>query len=143
MEHKGPLIAVVNDEPTILDMLCELLVEEGYQVFTAGSGAEAHRLIQQALPELVILDMQMEQRDSGLLLLELLRLDPTTEPIPVIMCSADGAFLRENAAHLRAHGCTTLEKPYNLQDLLAQVQISIRPSQGRENVTGNGRHQGG
>jgi CheY-like chemotaxis protein len=142
MEHKDPLIAVVNDEPSIIEMLCQLLVEEGYQVLTAESGAEAHPIIQQALPDLIILDMQMEQRESGLVLLELLRLEPTTEPIPIIMCSADGAFLRENAAHLQAHGCTLLEKPYTLEELLVQIQASIRPSQPRENAVGRARHQG-
>jgi CheY-like chemotaxis protein len=113
MQYTNPLIVVVNDEPAITELLCTLLIDEGYQVVAAASGAEAHSLIRLHLPALVILDMQMEQRDSGLVLLHLLRLDPATEHIPIIMCSADGQFLRENEAHLGAHGCALVEKPYN------------------------------
>ena len=134
MQHTNTLIAVVNDEPAIIELLCALLIEEGYLVVAAASGAEAHTLIRHHLPALVVLDMQMEQRDSGLALLELLRLDPATEHIPIIMCSADGQFLRENEAHLRAHGCALLEKPYNLSELLAEVQRSIGPPLLREDT---------
>jgi CheY-like chemotaxis protein len=134
MRHKKPLIAVVNDEPAITEMLSAFFIDEEYHVLTARSGAQAHTLIQRELPDLVVLDMQMEQRDSGLVLLELLRLDPTTEHIPIIMCSADGRFLRENENHLRAHGCALLEKPYNLSELLAQVRTFLGPPQLREDT---------
>src|SRR4051812_37712197 len=70
---------------------------------------------------LVILDMQMEQPDSGLVVLELIRLDPTTEHIPVIKCSADQQFLRAKEDQLRAHRCDVLEKPYSLSELLTLI----------------------
>src|SRR5436190_287660 len=105
MPRHPPLIAIVNDDIAITAMLGELLTDEGYQAFICFSGDEAHARIHRETPDLVILDMQMEQRDSGLIVLELLRLDPVTENIPIIMCSADGQFLREKAEQLRAHNC--------------------------------------
>jgi CheY-like chemotaxis protein len=122
-----PLVAIVNDDKAIIAMLVDLLADEGYAAFSCFSGAEAHEAIQRKKPDLVILDMQMEQLDSGLIVLELIRLDPTTEQIPVIMCSADGQFLREKKDQLQAHRCDVLEKPYTLSELLTLMAKWLDP----------------
>jgi CheY-like chemotaxis protein len=122
-----PLVAIVNDDKAIIALLSDLLADEGYQAFSCLSGDAAHKAIRREMPNLVILDMQMEQPDSGLVVLELLRLDPTTEHIPVIMCSADQQFLREKEDQLRAHRCDILEKPYSLSELLTLVTKWLGP----------------
>ncbi len=58
-------------------------------------------------------------------ILELLRLDPATSHIPIIVCSADSRLLREKESILRGKGCDILEKPFDLEDLLAKVQAVI------------------
>jgi len=122
MPRDAPLIIVANDDRAIIEMLMELLTEEGYETLAAFSGADAFQLIRERRPDLVIIDMQIEQRDTGLKVLELMRLGPMTKTIPAIVCSADGRFLHEKEAHLRAHYCEVLEKPFNLGELLAKVR---------------------
>jgi CheY-like chemotaxis protein len=119
------LIAIIDDDKTIIELLDDFLKEEGYTTLCAYSGKEAYRIIKKEQPDLIILDMQMEQRDTGLQVLELVRLDPTTAEIPVLMCSADGQFLREKEQQLRAHKCDTLEKPYNLDEILNRLKTLL------------------
>jgi two-component system phosphate regulon response regulator PhoB len=126
MPREEPLVVVANDDRAIIDMLTTLLAEEGYETVAAFSGTDAFQVIKEQQPDLVIIDMQMEQRDTGLRVLELMRLSPETKTIPAIICSADGRFLHEKALHLRAHHCEILEKPFNLVELLAKVRKFIK-----------------
>ncbi|MDQ6604314.1 MAG: hypothetical protein M3Z19_16440, partial [Chloroflexota bacterium] len=74
------------------------------------------------------LDIRMEHPDTGWMVLELMRLDPETAHIPVIICSADTSRIREKEAYLREKGCAVLEKPFLLEDLLEKVQAFIGPA---------------
>lgn len=123
--RETPLIVIVDDDKTIIDLLDDFLKEEGYTTLCCYSGKEAYEVVKKKLPQLIVLDMQMEQRDTGLQVLELVRLDPKTMEIPVLMCSADGQFLREKEKQLRAHNCDILEKPYNLNEILNKVKILL------------------
>ena len=62
------------------------------------------------------------------MVLELMRLDPETANIPVIICSADTQRIRDKEAYLREKGCDILEKPFLLEDLLAKVRAFIGPA---------------
>ena len=128
MIAKKPCIAVINDNATIIDLYCEFLEEEGYITVQSFSDSDGYQVICNSLPDLVLLDLQMEHRDSGLRVLDLTRLNPTTTHIPVIMISADGAFLRSKETHLAQHNCAILEKPFQLHELLAKVYQMIGPA---------------
>jgi CheY-like chemotaxis protein len=134
----GPLITVVNNDTAFLTLMCELLVEEGYQALAWREGANAYEMIRREKPELVILDIRMEQPETGWTILELLRLDPTTTNIPVIVCSADAHFLREKAMYLREKRCDILEKPFDLNDLLTKVQETLDSASSRPRDDGAG-----
>ncbi len=101
--------AVVNDDSALIDLLSDLLAEEGYQTIPHTVSATAYALVRDRQPNRVVLDLRMEQMDSGWVTLDLLRLDPRTACIPVIVCSADGPFLEAKADVLRAKGCVPLE----------------------------------
>jgi two-component system OmpR family response regulator len=60
-----PLILAVDDDPAILDVLRELLSDEGYRVLTAGDGAEASRLATSEDVGLVLLDLTMPLFDAA------------------------------------------------------------------------------
>jgi CheY-like chemotaxis protein len=122
-----PTIAVVNDDTTFLTLMCELLEEEGYRAVAWREGHNAYEMIKRERPDLVVLDIRMERPDVGWQLLEVLELDPATRPIPVIVCSADVVFLRAKAARLAALGCAVLEKPFDLDGLLALVAAGVGP----------------
>ena len=115
------LIAVVNDDTDFLEMMNTLLTEEGYRTITALSSHNAHELLRAERPDLVILDIRLEHPESGWTLLDLIRLDPATTHLPVLVCSADAAFLRAKADVLRAQRCETLEKPFDLDVLLERI----------------------
>jgi CheY-like chemotaxis protein len=128
----GSLIAVVNDETTFIDMVCDLLEEEGYQTVCYFSEQGGYEGICESKPDLVILDLRMEHPESGWNVLELMKLDPATAAIPVILSSADGHFLRNNAQRLTDKGCDILEKPFHLDELLGKVERAIGPPPLRE-----------
>lgn len=123
------LIAVVNDDTLFLELMHDLLTEEGYQTKIWKEGDKAYEMIREHRPALVILDIRMERPDTGWMVLELLRLDPATADIPVIVCSADTQRIREKEAYLREKGCDVLEKPFLLADLLEKVHARIGPAE--------------
>ena len=121
----GPLVAVVNDDTDFLELMQTLLAEEGYETIIWKAGKTAHDMIRQRNPDLVILDILIGNEASGWHVLDLLRLDPRTTHIPDIVCSADARSLRERAERLRQHRCETLEKPFDLDELLAKVRAAV------------------
>ncbi len=117
-----PLIAIVNDDTIFLSLMEDLLSEEGYRTELINSSDKAYKEIRKLKPALVILDIVMDKPESGWTILELLQLDPETTNIPVILASADARFIREKSDWLEQHGIDSLEKPFNLDDLLVKVE---------------------
>jgi two-component system sensor histidine kinase ChiS len=122
-----PLIAVVNDDTIFLELMHDLLTEEGYRTAIWEEGDKAYQMIKEHRPLLVILDIRMEHPDTGWMVLELMRLDPATARIPVIICSADTERIRAKEVYLREKACDVLEKPFLLEDLLVKVRAAISP----------------
>jgi DNA-binding response OmpR family regulator len=127
-----PLIIVVNNDTEFLDLMHDLLNMEGYRTTICKEGDKAYALIKEAQPDLVVLDIRLEHAESGWTILELLRLDPATTRIPVIVCSADSRFLRDKATSLQALRCDILEKPFDLDALLAKVSSALRGERGEQ-----------
>ena len=122
------LIAVVNDDAPFLELMEQLLEEEGYRVLPINEGEQAYQKIKRQRPELVILDVRLGTPDTGWLVLETLRLDPTLRNIPVIICSADLRALLEREEYLRQMGCECLPKPFDLDQLLTKMEKILGPS---------------
>ena len=125
---KRPVIAVINDDKAFIELMRDLLTDEGYEIVTQNSGNAAYAMIRKKKPKLVILDMRLEHPEGGWIVLDLLRLNPETANIPVIICSADARFLRAKEAHLREEGCCVLEKPFRLDRLLSLIEDALDPS---------------
>ena len=82
----APLILVVDDDPTVLDLLERNLAREGYRVRTTTSGRDALALARELRPRLITLDVMMPSMD-GWSVLTALKADPVTRDIPVVMLS--------------------------------------------------------
>ena len=110
-------ILVVDDEPTIRELVADALREAGYQVYLAANGAEALQLMQGHAPDAIVLDLMMPFLDgSGFV--ELKRLNPRFAAIPVLVVTAAyGAYAA--AERLGADAC--LSKPFELDDLVSAV----------------------
>ncbi|MGI8688263.1 MAG: response regulator [Thermomicrobiales bacterium] len=114
-------IAVFDDDTAILGVMRDALTEEGYNVVAETTADDALAIVLRERPTLVILDFWMADRAAGLQALRRIREHPETSATPVLICSADRAALRDYAEDWHALGCETLVKPFDLNDLLAQV----------------------
>jgi CheY-like chemotaxis protein len=112
----GAPILVVDDDPSILAVVSEVLDLEGYPVRTAKDGAEALAVVAQEPRSLVLLDMRMPVLD-GWGFVRALRQQEIALPI-VVMTAAQDA--RGWAEEIQAQGY--LAKPFELLDLLAAVE---------------------
>jgi DNA-binding response OmpR family regulator len=120
-----PLIAVMNDDTDFLDLMYTLLAEEGYRCIICKESDAVYPLIKEQRPDLVILDIRLGIPETGWTILELVRLDPATVQIPVIVCSADTTFLRAKEEALHALHCDILEKPFDLDALLRKIALAL------------------
>jgi DNA-binding response OmpR family regulator len=114
-------IVVVDDEPSLLALVCDVLEDDGLAAFPCPHGAEAYRCIREYLPQVVILDVQMPGVD-GIRVFEQLRADPATAEIPVIFLTANVHILYERLPNFPAMRAIVLPKPFNVVTLLAQVR---------------------
>jgi two-component system sensor histidine kinase ChiS len=120
--EKPALIVVADDDRAIAELLSSVLSDEGYAVLCCSSEREAYQAVVERKPVLVILDLQMEHAESGLLVLDALRHNQATQHIPAIIYSANHLFLRQQRAELQQHNCEILEKPFNLFQLIEMVE---------------------
>jgi CheY-like chemotaxis protein len=119
-------IFVADDNRDFLELMSELLRDEQYDVTILRAGDHAYAEIKQALPDLVILDMTLEHPDDGWAILQMLKLDPGTVHIPVIVCSAEILLLRERREQIEELNCFVVEKPFDLVTLLGAIQVALR-----------------
>lgn len=82
-------VLVADDEPAIRQLICLHLKRAGYELFEARDGTEALALVRDRRPDLVILDVMMPGPD-GFHVLRMLRSNPGTAAIPVLMLTARG-----------------------------------------------------
>lgn len=83
-----PRIAIVDDTPDARRLIRRILQSQGnYTIFEAADGREAIRLAKAELPDLIILDLMMPETD-GFAVLDALKADPSTAPIPVVVVTA-------------------------------------------------------
>lgn len=124
----GQKIAAINDDTVFLDLLHELLSEEGYEVHLFKEANNAYERVRELKPDGIILDIRMDHPVTGWQVLELIKLDPALTNIPVVICSADLIALQERAVQLQSKGCEILPKPFDLDDLLGVLRRVVQPA---------------
>jgi len=113
-------ILVVDDESDIVNLLKLILETEGFQVLTAFGGDEALNLAEVEVPDLVLLDLLMPGK-SGLEVCKILKSQPRTKNVPVIVLSALGRNVdRELSAEAGAEAHLT--KPFTNSGLLTETR---------------------
>ena len=117
-------ILIVDDQPELAQMMTDLLDDAGYQARSAGNGREALADIQQEQPDLVLLDVNMPELD-GFEVAAMLKSDPATATIPIIMVSAqEGRASR--LIGLESGAEDYLAKPVDPAELLAKIRNLLR-----------------
>ncbi len=125
MKEQTPRLLVVDDEPEIRRLVCEILEDEGYQVTTAENATEARTLKGSVNPHLILLDIWMPDTDGITLLKEWVAEDSLL--CPVVMMSGHGSV--ESAVEATKLGAYDfLEKPLSLAKLLLIVARALEAS---------------
>lgn len=114
-------ILVVEDDPTLATLESEILTAHGYIVVTVHSGELAITALRSAIPDLVVLDLELPGSIKGWEVLQMLR---TTASIPVLVTTSATTAVRQ---HIRSRGESRitldhLPKPYPMQTLLKRVR---------------------
>ncbi len=122
----GECILVADDDPAIVRLVEVNLKLEGYDVITAGDGEEALRLVQEALPALVLLDVMMPKLD-GYEVCERIRSDGRTRSVNVIMLTAK-SLSADKIVGLTAGADDYVLKPFDPLELVARVRSTLRRS---------------
>jgi DNA-binding response OmpR family regulator len=74
-------IAIIDDDPDILDVSSVVLTSKGYEVVTAQNPDDGYKLIKDLKPDLIILDVMMDEPDDGFFLAQKLRKEKIDTPI--------------------------------------------------------------
>ena len=120
----SPLVLVVDDSPTTAAMLRMILERSGYTVRLAHSGREALAAVDAEKPDLVLCDIEMPDMD-GLQVLEVMRADPATERIPVIMVTSK-AEVADKIRGLDTGATDYVTKPFKMEELKARIRTHLR-----------------
>ena len=113
-------ILIVDDQPELAAMIADVLGDAGYATRIAGDGRHALAEVQANPPDLVVLDVQMPEVD-GFEVATMLKSDPATATIPIIMVSAqDGRGAR--VIGLESGAEDYLGKPVDPAELLARIR---------------------
>ena len=115
-------ILVIDDERSILDLFRTILEPEGYTIHLSQSASEALSAVEHVQPDLIILDMKLGQQNDGMLLLQQLKSYPPTKDIPLLLCTAALNKVREHEETLRQQDIPVLSKPFDIDELLHQVE---------------------
>jgi CheY-like chemotaxis protein len=131
-------IAVVDNDRIYLEIIRDLLEDEGYTVLTHDDLRTGCSFVRQVRPDLVIVDILQQRKPLGLTLLADLLQDPLTRDVPVIVVSADEFILKDYATQFHADGFQILGMPFQVQDLLAVISDGLRVSMTSAAVTDRG-----
>lgn len=116
-------ILVVDNEPAIVDLLVDLLIDEGYVVHTAPDGASVLAAVARHSPALILLDTGMPGQCSAALIAQVRRAGPAILPI-VLMTTTP----REARPLLVPGSIECLDKPFDIDDVLVCVARYVQPT---------------
>lgn len=117
-------ILVVDDEKDIVELVAYNLEREGYAVARAYDGEEALQSIKTNMPGAVILDLMLPEI-NGLEVCRILRKNPGTEHLPIIMLTAKSDAV-DKITGLELGADDYITKPFNVRELLARVKAVLR-----------------
>jgi two-component system phosphate regulon response regulator PhoB len=124
MTADKPTILIVEDEPSIVELVTFTLKEAGWNCFAAQSAGEAWEYIQRRTPQMVLLDWMLPDQ-SGLRLLSKIRADRQLHELPVIMLTAK-SMEEDKVAGLDAGADDYITKPFSPRELASRIKALLR-----------------
>lgn len=125
-------VLIIEDEETLAHNLADKLRAEGFGVTTAADGEAGLEKVRSDIPDLIVLDIMLPKLD-GLSLCRMVRHDPATAHIPIIMLTARGTEV-DKIVGLESGADDYIVKPFALGEFLARVRAVMRRSEGRREL---------
>jgi CheY-like chemotaxis protein len=122
-DGRQPHILVINDTQEILDLIQDLLEDEGYRVTTSLALLNMDK-VKSLAPDIIVQDLLFEgSQETGWKFLTLVRLDPQLARIPLVLCTAAMQTVHdpEMAEQLDRLGVRVVLKPFDIEELLAAL----------------------
>jgi CheY-like chemotaxis protein len=116
-------ILLIDDNPDVFELFRQYLLGQPYRLLTAADGAAAFQMIHNMLPDVIILDIMLAGQD-GLEILQILRSQPATQHIPILICSV--LNMHDLTFSLGANNY--LKKPPDRADFLTALNLAVRSS---------------
>ena len=113
-------ILIVDDEPEAVELVEFNVRQAGFDVLTATDGAEALKKARANLPHLILLDLMLPEID-GLEVCKMLRRDPATASIPIVMVTAKAAEI-DRILGLELGADDYITKPFSPRELVLRVK---------------------
>lgn len=129
-------ILIIEDEKTLCEKLAHALRQEGMRVDTALDGESGLALAQEKPPDVLLLDIMLPGLD-GISICRILRRNPETAQIPILMLTARGTEV-DKIIGLETGADDYVVKPFALGELLARVRALLRRA--RETTSGDTDH---
>lgn len=118
-------ILIIDDEPLILKSTAMILKYHQFEVLTSLDSSEGIKMAQTAKPDLILLDIMMPGL-NGWEVLHVLKADPETVTIPVLIFTAKECSQEENGLHLHLV-CDIISKPFNPGFMVEIINKHIQP----------------
>lgn len=119
----GPQILIVDDIPSNLNFISDILYNEGFRIIVATNGADAIETAKMKLPDLILLDIAMPMLD-GFEVCKILKADTLTSDIPIIFLTAKVDY-EDIIKGFEAGAVDFVPKPFNSAELISRVNTHI------------------
>ena len=141
-DGRQPHVFIINDTQEILDLMQELLEDEGYRVTTSLALLDIDK-VKGLAPDIIVQDLLFEgTQELGWKFLTLARLDPVLARIPLVLCTAAVRTVTnpEMAEQLNQKGIRIVLKPFTIEDLLTTLD-EVRTASSLINQVADGRER--
>jgi len=123
-------IAIIDDDPDILDASSIVLTSKGYEVITASNPDDGYKIVKENMPDLIILDVMMNEPDDGFFLAQ--RFKKEKFNIPVIMyTSVSKTIGMDFGINEMVPVDDFVEKPISPEELIRKVEKLLLTKEGR------------
>ena len=125
LDGRPPHVLAINNDQAVLALDRDLLEDEGHRVSTQTYFDKDLAAIKEMRPDLIVLDYMWANEDASWTLLQMLRMDPGTAPIPIVLCTAAAREVEALTGHLEDMGVRVVLKPFNIAHLVAVIAEAL------------------
>ena len=124
VDHKAGTILYVEDKPDNRMLVRRVLMAEGYEVLEASNAKSAFRQVEETIPSLILMDINMPEVDGYMLTVEFRRL-PQLGGVPIVALTAN--VMKGDKERSIQAGCDGyIQKPIDIDTLVLQVEKYLR-----------------